>query len=148
MFDFDGFFGRDLFAGLMLPVRGVSGFLPVAVPVTRANTMFPSQLIDLLTTQPGTGRIGQGTSCECGCGKKIAENTNTEIDELMSKRRELNALMRVAVENEEFEKAAELRDKIKELEVNKTKDATNPAEAGRSTKCDSETSSQDSQPVQ
>ena len=35
----------------------------------------------------------------------------------MNERRELNMQMRIAVEKEDFEKAAELRDKIKALEV-------------------------------
>ena len=159
MLDFDSFFGSDPFAGFMFPTRGISGFLPMAVPVVRANTMFPGQLFDLLTTQPGMSKINQETPCKCGCGKTGVnytgvDNTGIEVDEEMSKRRELNAQMRIAIENEEFEKAAELRDKIKELEAKKTRDTVSPPETegspetGRSTKCDSETTSQDSPPVQ
>ncbi len=54
--------------------------------------------------------------------KKTEVKTDQQIDPEMSKRRELNALreqMTLAVQNEEFEKAAELRDKIRELD-NKT----------------------------
>lgn len=43
----------------------------------------------------------------------------TKVDPEMAKRREINALreqMKLAVENEEFEKAAELRDKIRGLD--------------------------------
>ena len=150
MFDLDNIFGRDTFNDLMFPMRGISGFMPVAIPMIQTNTMSPGQLFDLLTTRQGMGKISQGTPCKCGCGKTAAENFNIEVDEEMSKRRELNAQMRTAVENEEFEKAAELRDKIKELEANKTRETVSPPETesfsdtGRSTKCDSETTSQDS----
>jgi len=90
------------------------------------------------TMQPKFGKIEQRHNCQCGCGQspvKIA-NPNVEVDEEMSLRRELNAQMRTAVENEEFEKAAVLRDKIKELE------------AGRNKSCGTETNSQDSQSAQ
>ena len=154
MFDLNSIFGHDTFSDLMFPMRGISGLLPVAVPVIQPSTMSPGQLFDLLTTQPGMSRISRGTPCKCGCGKTTVENASIEVDEEMSKRRELNAQMRIAVENEEFEKAAELRDKIKELEANKTRETVNPPETdsfsdtGRSTKCDSETTSQDSPPAQ
>jgi len=89
--------------------------------------MFP------FTMQTGLGKIIQGSPFHCGCGQNVSENgvPNVEVDEEMKKRRELNAQMRIAVENEEFEKAAVLRDKIKELE------------AGRIKPCDTETSSRD-----
>ena len=54
--------------------------------------------------------------------KKIEKNdvkTEQKVDPEMNKRREINALreqMSMAVQNEEFEKAAELRDKIRELD--------------------------------
>ncbi|MCL2401924.1 MAG: UvrB/UvrC motif-containing protein [Oscillospiraceae bacterium] len=53
-------------------------------------------------------------------GKISEEIEKTQaIDEEMKKRREINAIreaMRVAAENDDFEKAAQLRDKIKELD--------------------------------
>ena len=42
--------------------------------------------------------------------------TNVKVDDEMRERRELNVQMRAAVENEDYEKAAGLRDKIRELE--------------------------------
>ncbi|MBE6948763.1 MAG: hypothetical protein E7456_02840 [Ruminococcaceae bacterium] len=54
--------------------------------------------------------------------RKIEKNdvkTEQQIDPEMSRRREINALreqMKAAVSNEDFEKAAELRDKIRELD--------------------------------
>jgi excinuclease UvrABC helicase subunit UvrB len=52
---------------------------------------------------------------------KISEEIekSQEIDEEMKKRREVNALkeeMRIAAENDDFEKAAQLRDELKKLE--------------------------------
>jgi len=133
---FDSIFGNNMYADFnsmfdrILPVRGISGFVPMAVPMIAADAMFP------FTLHSRKGMINKETPCSCGCEGKATLNANVEADEEMSKRRELNAAMRIAVENEEFEKAAELRDQIRELE------------AGRSMKCDSETTSQDSPPVQ
>jgi len=81
------------------------------------------------TAQPGIGMISQDRqmprnntmpyngTCGCGCGSTAAPETNIELDDEMSRRRELNMQMRAAVEKEDFEKAAQLRDMIKELET-------------------------------
>jgi len=101
----------NIFDG-MLPLRGgIGGFMPLAIPVMQNNAIVP------VAIHPRIGMIEQGNPCDCGCGKNTAQVTNTEIDEEMSKRRELNMQMRAAIESEEFEKAALLRDKIKELEA-------------------------------
>ena len=63
------------------------------------------------------GQVG-----ECGCDGACSEAGDTqtaEVDCEMQKRREINAVreqMRIAAENEDFEKAAELRDKIRGME--------------------------------
>ena len=62
---------------------------------------------------------------ECSSGESCAapeqEKTDTgEIDEEMQKRREIGVIreqMRLAAENEDFERAAKLRDKIRQLEA-------------------------------
>jgi hypothetical protein len=96
----------------MLDMLGeVSGFMPLAIPVIKANAVFP------FTMRRNPGMIEQENTCNRNCGKSAAREGSTEVDEVMSKRRELNMQMRAAVENEEFEKAAELRDQIKELEA-------------------------------
>ena len=106
MFDFG-----NIFDGLF-PIRGLSdGFVPMAIPMMRTSTVFP------FTMQPLIGMIDNTGTCGCGCGETTPKEKNIEVDEKMTKRRELNMQMRTAVENEEFEKAAELRDKIKELEA-------------------------------
>ena len=51
----------------------------------------------------------------CECGNTITEKTESKADAQMKEIRELNMQMRAAVEKEEFEKAAEIRDRIKEL---------------------------------
>ena len=127
----------------MLPVRGnLSGFIPMAIPMIGANSLFP------FTRTPRRGMIGQGEQCTCGCGQKVINNSNVEVDEIMSLRRQLNAEMREAVEKEEFEKAAELRDKIKALESAGAEQKSSLQEAERNEKCDSETTSQDSPAAQ
>jgi len=127
-YDIGKMFGFESGFDGILPLRELSGFMPMLVPFMSTNSMLP------FTMKPRLGMIEQNP-CQCGCGQKISKNENpgVEVDEEMSKRRELNAQMRNAVENEEFEKAAVLRDKIKELE------------AGRSKSCDTETILRDSQ---
>ena len=133
----------------MFPVRGVSGFMPLAIPMIRTNQKLP------FTVRPLTGKMEQDTPCVCGCGKAITKNAeDTKVDEEMNLRRELNAQMRAAVVKEEFEKAAELRDRIRDLEKNGLPGTTGaPGTIGtpgteRTQKCDSETTTQDSPTAQ
>ena len=100
----------------MFPIRGVSGFMPVAMPMMQTHALLPFLM------QPGmrpdmTPVHGQVDSCTCGCTKSAPFDMDVEVDEKMIKRRELNMQMRAAVEKEDFETAAKLRDKIKELET-------------------------------
>ena len=139
MFDLD--FGNILEG--MMPVRNsISGFMPIAIPMIGANSMFP------FTMQPRRGMIENTEACGCGCAQNVLKNTNIEVDETMKQRRELNALMRIAVANEEFEKAAELRDKIKALESAGAEQKSSLQDTERNEKCDSETTSQDSPAAQ
>jgi len=105
----------SMFEG-MFPIRGeIGAFMPMAIPVARPGVVFPYTVQRRPGLHPGT--ISGGNQYQCGCGQSKAQEAGIEVDELMSKRRELNMQMRAAVENEEFEKAAELRDRIKELET-------------------------------
>ena len=143
MFDLGGLLDTNQLIDLMFPAqRGVGGFMPVALPVVQSSNIFP------FTVRPITGKSQQGTPCECGCGKSITHGQKIEVDEEMKIRRELNAQMRTAVANEEFEKAAELRDKIKALEITGTQETTDTQKAERRGQCDSETTTQDSPTVQ
>ena len=136
MFDFGGIFDG------MFPMQGLSGFMPMAIPVLSANTIIPVKMRQM------PGRVEQGTSHGCGCGGSAAREKNVTIDEDMKIRRELNAKMRAAVASEEFEKAAELRDKIKALESASTQQTCGMPETRRTNQCDSETTSQDSPTAQ
>jgi len=118
------------------PVRNVSGFVPITIPMKQSNTVLPFSVYPLMSAPQ------HESQCDCGCGKARKIDINIEVDEEMKTRRELNAQMRAAVANEEFEKAAELRDIIKELENNSTQGT------GRSKQCDSETITQDSPTAQ
>ncbi|UOO37157.1 UvrB/UvrC motif-containing protein [Oscillospiraceae bacterium CM] len=93
---------------------GVFGGLPDEAPV-RYNVFFPTFVIPAmgLLLRPKTETAVPGVADE-----PAAENA-PEIDEEMKKRRELNILreqLHNAVEAEDFEKAAALRDTIKQLE--------------------------------
>ena len=134
MFDFGGIFGlnqngdKNDLMDLMFPMRsGIGGFMPLAIPVVQSNTNFP------FTIQHRRGMIDNGNACQCGCGNKATKVSTVDVDEEMSKRRELNAMMRAAVEKEDFEKAAELRDQIKELEAQakNTTQAKNPVQESK-----------------
>jgi len=147
-FDQSGIFSLNELADMLFPVRGISGFMPLAIPMMRANAILP------FSVQPLTGRMEQDAPCICGCGKSIAREANGQVDEEANLRRELNAQMRAAVEKEEFEKAAELRDKIKELEkIGMSGTAGNSETIGTTgtegaQKCDSGTTTQDSPTAQ
>jgi protein-arginine kinase activator protein McsA len=51
----------------------------------------------------------------CECGSTAVTNCDVKADDELVERRKLNMEMRAAVEMEDFEKAAELRDRIREL---------------------------------
>ena len=122
--------------------------MPMAIPVFKSSAFFP------VTVQPQPGMPGHQEACNYGFEAGISRQSDTEVDEEMKIRRELNAQMRAAVEKEEFEKAAVLRDQIKALETTAAQRAVNAhgtynkQEAGGSVKCDSETTSQDSPAAQ
>jgi protein arginine kinase activator len=100
MFGPDTVFNNGQLADVMLPMQGrFDGFIPVVVSL------------------PGSVGTKKESSCGCGCTGTTTTGQGVEVDENMSKRRVLNMQMRAAVEVEDFEKAAELRDKIKELET-------------------------------
>ena len=98
---FEGFFPDLNGRGVMLPA--FSPVIAYGIPVSIAPQM-------QIKANPCAG------DCCAGCGESLQDNQTAATDELLTKRRELNAQMHIAVENEEFEKAAELRDKLKELE--------------------------------
>ena len=100
----------DMFTGMFPMQKRMASLMPMAIPVLQIDAGFPFTAQPRIKTQnPGS----EAKQCTCGCGT-VAQNI--EVDEKLKQRRELNAQMRIAAENEDFEKAAELRDKIKELD--------------------------------
>ena len=93
-------FGRPMFP---------SGLMPRFAPMSA--TPYPQ----LAMASRGVPAV-ESSGCNCGNGAaNQCANKAEEIDDKMAQRRELNMQMRAAVEKEEFEKAAQLRDRIKEL---------------------------------
>jgi len=81
-------------------------------PVGIRNSFLP---VFTFTSQPAIGgRVctGEG-SCECDSTNSV--DTGVDVD--MKKRRELYMQLHAAAESEEFEKAAMLRDELKEMEI-------------------------------
>jgi len=112
MFDFENIFAdmlqmRSPF-GRLGGLGGIGGFMPLAIPVMNTGAVMPIRVRPRISTAQHD--VSQG--CGCPAGTK-----NVEVDEKMSKLRELNVQMRAAVEKEDFERAAELRDQIKELKT-------------------------------
>jgi len=100
-------------------IGGISGFMPMAIPVMHSNQMLP------FSVYQGGGMMEQSHSCGCGSDEVVScepndVRTTHEVDVKLSEQRELNIQLRLAIENEEYEKAAEIRDKIKELSVRET----------------------------
>ena len=85
-------------------------FLPAALPITGVNRVLPS------VTNQRIGEVAQKSACDCGCPTSTAYTKADGVDDEMRKRRELYMEMNIAAENENFEKAAELRDKLKNME--------------------------------
>jgi len=144
-YDIDKMFDLDIgnvFNSMLTARNDISGFIPIAIPMINTSSMFP------FTIPERRNLTAQNEPCNCGCGQNVLRNTNVEVDELMSQRRELNAQMRAAVAKEEFETAAQLRDKIRALESASAEQASSTGEAERNEKCDSETISQDSPAAQ
>jgi len=133
-----GLFPPGMIPPGLFPVQsGIGGFTPVTIPVMRTNTLLPFALQPYMgmdatpsratpsrensfrasnTRNANAVRERDGT-CSCGCGKSASGEKKAERNEEMSRKRELNMQMRAAIEKEDFEQAAKLRDKIRELGV-------------------------------
>ena len=108
---FDSFFGRSLFDDFFTPVPSLLG---------RMNRMLESPFEDIFAAMPAL-RSGETPKEE----PKQEELVDRESQTRFARARELNALrmeMKQAAEQENFERAAELRDKIRALEAEQTND--------------------------
>ena len=78
------------------------------MPMIAANRYSLPETRKVMVAQPAL-------KAKCECGNHTAEEIVNKADAQMKELRELNMQMREAVAKEEFEKAAEIRDRIKEL---------------------------------
>ncbi|MBQ6539458.1 MAG: UvrB/UvrC motif-containing protein [Oscillospiraceae bacterium] len=107
----------NMFGNMFSDVFGGSLFTPITMNPWNGFGMMPMFRMPKfrIMLEPMTGdEHGAETKAE----KKAEVKDDQQIDPEMAKRRELNMLrsqMEEAVKNEEFEKAAELRDKIRSL---------------------------------
>lgn len=113
-YGYQSFFGSD---------SPMGGFMPNGYPFM--GSMFPSMPSAfgfltpvMFTATPQMGILIQNTAQTSGAADIPLQNA--EVDADMKKRRELNMLreqMRKAADSDDFERAIELRNMIKELEV-------------------------------
>jgi len=118
--------GEQMLGFGSLPMQGQALNRNPSPTIGSIIAMFPYMM------QQNIGLPDNGNTCASGCGfgETSTMKQNVEIDDEMRERRELKMQMNIAIESENFEKAAELRDRLKELE--------RVGAEGRAT-CDSET---------
>ena len=107
---FDGFFGRSIFDDFFTPVPSLLG---------RMNRMLESPFDDIFAEMPA---LHSGETPQAEAEKK-EELVDEEAKNRFARTRELNALrieMKQAAEQEDFERAARLRDQIRALEAEQT----------------------------
>ena len=135
-YDFGQMFNfENAFSGLVPMLGRIDGLLPMNMPVFRQNTAPQFSIFPRMGMQRLNSPISfeNRTRCEngkgCGCASQTQEaqvqetqapEVSGEVDDEMVKRREINTVreqMRLAAENDDFEKAIELRERIKEMEA-------------------------------
>ena len=102
---FDDFFSRSLFDDF---------FSPVPTLMSRMNRMLESPFDDIFADMPAL--TASSEKIEAKQGPAVDEEEQNRF----ARTRELNALrmeMKQAAQNEEFERAAQLRDRIREVEA-------------------------------
>ena len=114
-YDFGSMFNVGGVLDGFFPMSGLPReFFAIPMPMTGFGAAFPVAVRPLIDTQTQHG------DCNCGCERSAPDAPTAEVDDEMRKRREVNVLreqMRLAAENDDFEKAIEIREKIKEMEV-------------------------------
>ena len=109
--DRDFFSGMDgMFEDMLESFFGRNGFLS---PRSGFSFSMPTLMMPRIEFRLDDGSAQKAPTPELKTGEKV------EVDPEMQKRRELNMLreqMKNAAEKEDFEKAAEIRDKLRELE--------------------------------
>ena len=95
--------------------NGAAQTTPISTTVTKI-TIGPTRKTQVHNGLPAQQECAPGESCNA----PVRENAPATVDAEMLKRRELNIMreqMRLAAEKDDFEKAAELRDQIREMEA-------------------------------
>jgi len=114
-YDFGRMFDTRSAIDEFFPVFGTSGwFMPSPMML---QDMFPFASLPRIGIPAQSGECG--CDCDCEAPAPAPEARVAGVDDEMKKRRELNAMreqMRIAAEKDDFEKAIELREKIKEME--------------------------------
>ena len=118
-YDFERIFSADRMVSRFFQSNMRGSFMPMPMI---GYSLMPDILPELIAW-PQTD--SQSNECCCGgvCATPTQENKEKitpSIDDKMKKRREINVIreqMRCAAEKEDFEKAAELRDKIHQMEA-------------------------------
>ena len=105
-----GFGVESVFDAIFPAVSRQGGLTQRVVPVGLVNAALPYPV----WAPPATEQVSD--DCACGNCKCAPESTEAQIDDEMKSRRELNMQLRAAVESEDYETAAQLRDKLKGVE--------------------------------
>lgn len=92
---------------------GLNGLAIMGFPMSGVYQALPYAV----APQPATAPNSSG--CSCGSESCMPDIPGAKVDDEMKKRREINMLreqMRIAAAKDDYEKAIELREKIKEME--------------------------------
>jgi len=118
MFDENLAGSRNSFGSFFPIFGGQPGYSPLAIPVFGFGTPMTLRLQPQNEANPLAGSQECQDEGSCSCGKNGVNDTCNEvdIDIDMKTRRELRIQMHKAAQNEDYEKAAEIRDILKELE--------------------------------
>jgi len=111
-YDVGRLFGAGSIFGGFSPALGSRGvFLPVAFPT------FGYSMPATCAPRPQVACRSLPAAGNCNCGKHAPGDTAGNVDGEMMERRELYMQMRAAAEREDYETAAQIRDRIKDLEA-------------------------------
>ena len=111
-YDFEHMFDVQSLIEGFSPFNMRAGFLPMP--------MFGFGIADMLSPWSLMGLRSKECGCDGACETLPKQSSETELDGNMQKRREINVMreqMRLAAQEEDFEKAAQLRDEIKRMEA-------------------------------
>ena len=110
-FDFSRVLNMDSFFGGAFPA--------MQRRASRSAQMFGFNPTSLFIAWPQIEAPSLNSECNGMCGETVNAAPTAEVDGDMQKRREINIMreqMRIAADNDDFEKAALLRDQLKSME--------------------------------